>query len=201
MAALIAAVALVLGGCPETVETPVVGADATVDAATSDATADIAAETSAPDAATADAGDVVADAGTGTGPQDPPTNGTELQTWLDSGFYEGWVGESAPHTSTGPHFGFVRTFVNNTLLESLQAGNASHPVGAASVKELYGASDAAVLGHAVMVKVQEDSAGGDGWYWYEFYQGSTFADSTGNSTCTGCHSAGSDYVRTPFPLQ
>ena len=67
------------------------------------------------------------------------------------------------------------------------------------IKELYG-SGATVRGHSLSVKVS-DGAGGDSWYWYELYDGSTFADSVGASLCTGCHGGGDDFVLSPFPLQ
>ena len=58
------------------------------------------------------------------------------------------------------------------------------------------------LGWAVMVKVQADSAGGDGWYWYETFDGAVYADGTGEGLCTGCHSGGgTDFFLSPFPLQ
>lgn len=139
---------------------------------------------------------------TGTEPPQslPPTNGAELVPWLEAGEYLEWAAESGVHPSSGPHFGGVRTFVNDVLLASLEAGAASHPEGAAAVKELYGAGGT-VLGWSVEVKVQADSAGGDGWYWYEGYQGDVYADGTGAGICTGCHGGGTDYVLTPFPLQ
>jgi hypothetical protein len=130
----------------------------------------------------------------------PPTNGAELVPWLEAGEYLEWAAESGVHPSSGPHFGGVRTFVNDVLHASLEAGAASHPEGAAAVKELYGAGGT-VLGWSVEVKVQADSAGGDGWYWYEGYQGDVYADGTGAGICTGCHGGGNDYVLSPFPLQ
>lgn len=128
-----------------------------------------------------------------------PTEGGPLRDWLIDGNYVDWPAESGPHQSTGPHFGAVRTWLNPALDDSLAAGNVEHPVGSASVKELYGSGDTA-LGWAVMVKVQEGD-GGDGWYWYERYDGSDFADGTGVGLCTGCHGGGTDFVLTPHPLQ
>lgn len=138
---------------------------------------------------------------TGSGvDQLPPTNGAELLPWLERGEYLGWTAESGIHESTGPHFGDVWTFVNDPLLQSLEAGDPMHPQGAATIKELYGPGDT-VRGWAVMVKVQPDSAGGDGWYWYEVYDGDVFADGLGDGLCTGCHSGGDDFFLSPFPLQ
>jgi len=129
-----------------------------------------------------------------------PTATDELLAWLQAGNYRGWPSESAPHPSAGPHFGTVRTFLNPAVFASLVAGRVSHPAGSALVKELYGAGSA-VQGWSVMVKVEDDSAGGAGWYWLERFAGSTFAAGTGVSICTGCHSLGHDFVRSPFPLQ
>ena len=81
-----------------------------------------------------------------------------------------------------------------------EAGNPSHPRCAAAVKELYGMGNT-LLGHAVMVKLEDDSADGQGWYWYELYDGTVYANGPGETLCTGCHSSGADYFRSPFPLQ
>ncbi len=163
-----------------------------------DAAADVAdAVTDTVDADAADAQDVAPDA---QPPPPPPQGGAALQAWLEAGHYLSWAAESAPHASTGPHFGKVRTFVNAPLEASLAAGAAAHPAGAAAVKELYGSGDT-VAGWAVAVKLQAASALGEGWHWYERYQGSTYADAAGAGLCTGCHSAGKDFILTPSPLK
>lgn len=131
----------------------------------------------------------------------PPTNGAELLPWLEAETYTGWQSESAPHPSAGPHFEGVWTFVNDALYTSLEAGDPMHPQGAAAVKELFDGVGTR-QGWAVMVKVQPDSAGGAGWYWYENYNGMVFADGTDKGLCTGCHGMGGiDLFRSPFPLQ
>jgi hypothetical protein len=129
-----------------------------------------------------------------------PSDPVALLGWLEGGGYLQWNAESSPHRSTGPHFGQVRTFVAPSLVESLAAGNTEHPVGAATVKELYGDGDA-VRGWSVSIKLQADSAAGSGWFWYEMYQGNVYASGTGVRLCTGCHGNGIDFVLTPFPLQ
>lgn len=132
----------------------------------------------------------------------PPLERAELETWLDEGQYMAWSGESAPHNSTGPHFGQVQTFINPALEAALLRGDATFPEGAATVKELYGGDGSpAPLGFAVMVKLADDSAGGDNWYWFESYEGRVFADGQGAGLCTGCHSGGRDFFLTPFPLR
>lgn len=131
-------------------------------------------------------------------PEDsPPIDASALRTWLEAGSYAGWPAEAAIHDSAGPHFGGVRTFLNPALSDSLAAGAAEHPRGAAAVKELFGDGQT-VLGWSVMVKFQDASADGDGWYWFERYEGKDLADGAGVGACTGCHAAGADYVRTLF---
>ena len=128
-----------------------------------------------------------------------PDDAATLLPWLENGDYLGFMAESAVHDSAGPHFGDVRTYVGDCLATSLEDGGAQHPVGAAAVKELYG-SGGTVQGWAVMVKA-EPASGGDGWYWYEWYNGSVYGGSVDDSTCRGCHASGIDGVRSPWPLQ
>ncbi len=168
---LVAAVSNALNGCPQ-IDTPTPTATERQPTVTATATPTVA------------------------GPVPIPTTARELLAWLQAGNYLSWTAESAPHASAGPHGGKVRTFLNDTVLDSLSAGNASHPAGSALVKELYFGGDTVAL-WAVSVKVQDDSAGGRGWYWWE---GVGLAG-LGQPACTGCHAAGRDYVRTPFPLQ
>jgi hypothetical protein len=97
----------------------------------------------------------------------------------------------------------ARVFINDLLEQSLASGATDHPVGAASVKEIYRADGEELRGWAVMVKVDADF--GPAWYWYENYStrstDSPVADSVGAGICTGCHSQGRDFFLTPFPLQ
>lgn len=192
------------GGGGEDVAAPDTGTqdvapDPGVDAG-EDALPDTGTQDVAPDLAVDGASDTAGDQGDAGGAPPIPTEATALQAWLDEGHYLDWPAESAPHTSAGPHFGTVHVYVSPELEASLDAGDAQHPAGAAAVKELYsGGSE--ILGHAVSVKKAADSAGGDNWYWYERYQGSVLADGDGVGACTGCHSAGDDFVLTGYPLQ
>ena len=136
-----------------------------------------------------------------TGPspnQLPPTSGDALLVWLQDSSYTAWPAESGVHLSAGPHGAGVRTFVNESLLASLEAGNATHPVDAAVVKELYDGDT--ITGWAVMVKVVA-GAGGDSWYWYESVGNAVYADGVGVGLCTDCHTVGVDQIQSPFPLQ
>lgn len=127
--------------------------------------------------------------------------GEELQPWLAAGGYQELPAESGIHASTGPH-GRVRSFVSPGLSDSLAAGG-DHPRGVAAIKELYDGDT--LNGWAVSVKIEDDSAGGEGWYWYEVFSTAADAepavDGTGVDGCTGCHASGRDYVRLPFPLE
>ena len=126
------------------------------------------------------------------------SGGADLLLWVMAGNYTEWAAEAAQHPSAGPHFTAVRTFVNDVALTSLEAGNAEHPVGSALVKELYGNAPE-IGGWAVMIKTQP-GPGADTWYWYEWFQGTTYADANGIGGCANCHSMGQDYVRTELPL-
>ena len=114
--------------------------------------------------------------------------------------------ESSNHPSAGPHTNTglpVRVFLDPTLNASLQAGNVQHPVGSSAVKEMYDDSGQ-LQGWAVMVKSQDDSQGGAGWFWYEITSttdGSTpVASGNGVPGCFGCHFGGDDFVLTSYPL-
>ncbi len=130
-------------------------------------------------------------------PQLPPGDVDALITWLQDGGYEDWAAESAVHDSDGPHFGNVRTFFNNVLVDSFESGGGVHPIGSANVKELYGPGNT-VRGWAVMYKREVD---GGQWYWFEVYDGDVLADIVAWDLCEDCHGDGVDNVLTPWPLQ
>lgn len=139
-------------------------------------------------------------------PQLPPTDGAALLPWLEAGNYLDWTAESVIHPSGGPHGGNVRTYFNDALVASLTDEAPAHPVGAASVKELY-RNSSEIMGWAVSVKVAADSAAGAGWYWYELIGTSVFADSVGAGICVSCHRGNyrtftsKDLILAPYPLQ
>ncbi len=130
-------------------------------------------------------------------PQLPPGDVESLIAWLQEGGYEDWAAESGIHDSTGPHFGNVRTFFNNVLVDSFEGGGAVHPIGAANVKELYGPGQS-IRGWAVMVKREVDAGQ---WYWFEVWDGDVLADTVAWDVCEDCHGDGVDNVLTPWPLQ
>jgi len=133
-----------------------------------------------------------------------PTQAAELQRWLVAAHYKAWAHESKDHSSDGPHGDTVRTFTSPALASSLADKRAAHPKGAAAVKELYEAGKHS--GWAVSVKVADDSAKGNGWYWYEVFSTSASAKAQfhgiGTKLCRECHeSGGTDLVLIPYPLQ
>jgi len=134
-----------------------------------------------------------------TNPERPPTSASAIETWLDEGYFQDWRKEPAVHPSDGPH-GVVRSYFNASLTSSLAAEAALHDVDAASVKELFESDGETLEGYAVMVKVT-DGDSGDDWYWYERIGTRIVADGTGASGCTGCHSAGVDFVRSALPAE
>jgi hypothetical protein len=157
-----------------------------------------ASDTQTAEAIAAEPDSAQADSGGGDAGEVPPTTKEALKAWLTEGTYLSWAHETATHTSQ-IHFGLVLTYLNSTLFGSLQAGSAAHPAGAAAVKELYG-DGASVLGWSVSVKLEADSAAGQGWYWYEIYKNATYASAQGAPSCTVCHALGKDFVRSAFPL-
>jgi len=123
-----------------------------------------------------------------------------LLAWLQAGTYLGWRADPQRHQTLGPHGFEVRTFFNDAVVRSLEAGDAPHPAGSALVKELY--SGDRVVNWAVMVKLQAESDRGNGWYWYE----GVGLQGKGLSICTSCHIGpayngltGRDFVFSPLP--
>jgi hypothetical protein len=123
-----------------------------------------------------------------------PTQAAALLNWLEEESYGTWPAESAPHASSGAHFGRVRTFFNPSLAASLQQGNASHPVGAAAVKEILDDKSGQLRGWAVSVKTQP-AVGPEAWFWFDHVDGVQLVAEQASPVCTGCHSSGVDSVR------
>ena len=131
---------------------------------------------------------------------DVPGNAAELKSFLQAGGYLGFAKESARHPSAGPHFGDALVYLSPKLDASLAAGNTSHPVGSAAVKELFG-DGAEVMGYTVWLKSEDGDEGSD-HYWYERFDGRTFADGLGESICVGCHGQSDrGFVQSNYPLQ
>lgn len=107
--------------------------------------------------------------------------------------------EKEIHKSAGPHE-HVQTFMSTLLAESVKAGNKEHPVGSYAIKEQY--KDGKQLGWAVMLKTQDKTDKGNGWFWYEVTDRGDIskkaAYGNGVKGCVSCHAIGNDMVRATF---
>ncbi|HEX6244646.1 MAG TPA: hypothetical protein VFZ61_27195 [Polyangiales bacterium] len=159
--------------------------------------------------------DRVRDAGAEPSEDDqiPPMGRDALEAWLADGVYNAWHCEPKPHLarSPSPH-GYNRICANDAIADNI-AGTDDWPKGAAAVKELYASADSSeIIGYAVYLKTEDDSAGGDNWYWYERLpldnpapqdDKGVVADGLGDqgpekTICVGCHvAAGADPAHTP----
>jgi len=139
---------------------------------------------------------------------DIPLDKETLFTYLKEGKYKSFSNkEKEMHASLGPHqkLGLpVRVFMNDLIAESLENGNDEHPLGSIIVKEMF-TEDKSPYGWAVMVKTQDKSDNGNGWFWYEVTDDNDAskiaAIGNGVEGCYSCHAIGEDMVRTAFPLQ
>ena len=123
----------------------------------------------------------------------PPSEGAALDAWLSEGHYLAWRCEAASHPARPPGAHGANRICSNELLAMAPPG--PFPAGAAAVKELYRGGN--LVGHAVALKTQADSEGGNGWYWYEKIGTSVVADGAGVRLCAGCHEdAGPDFAST-----
>lgn len=138
-----------------------------------------------------------------------PVNLEKLFTYLQQEKYKNFKNhESVTHPSAGPHTkeGLpVKVFMNDRLAMSLKNNNQEHPLGSAVVKEMYNI-DNNLAGWAVMVKTDDKTDDGNGWFWYEVTSttdGSQIpASGNGVPGCIGCHMIGGrDLIRTTFPLK
>lgn len=145
--------------------------------------------------------------------QTPPQEATALEAWLVKGDYKAWSCEPAVHAARvpSPH-GFNR-ICSNDIISADAAGAGTWKKGAAAVKELYAAeTDTTPIGVAVYLKIADDSAGGNNWYYYERVPLDSMAPHDANGVvadgfgsagpaktiCVGCHAgAGTDAVHTP----
>jgi len=137
-----------------------------------------------------------------------PLGKETLFAYLKSGAYKNFkTKESGQHPSIGPHTQvglLVRVFMDDAIASSLAANRDQHPKGASIVKEMFN-KDGELAGWAVMVKTQDDTDGGLGWFWYEVTSATDAneiaAMGNGVAGCISCHNAGGrDMVKTGFPL-
>jgi hypothetical protein len=127
----------------------------------------------------------------------PPQGAAALKSWLANGSYKTWHCEPQKHAARAPSPHDYNRICSNSAISDNDEDE-PYPKGAAAVKELWGHDGAKVIGYAVYIKVQEDSAEGAGWYFYEenpeLKADGPVADDLGNAgmastLCVGCHSA------------
>ena len=120
-----------------------------------------------------------------------------MKAWIAKADYKAWHCEAAEHASKDPSPHGVNRICSNDKLAGAGA-TGMFPVGSAGVKELWDKAGGAVIGYAVYVKTEADSAGGANWYWYEENPtiaapvGPVVADAFGDtgqaqSICVSCH--------------
>ncbi len=97
---------------------------------------------------------------------DLPMNKDDLFAFVKAGKHKSWARESEMRLTDAPHGTYVITYLNAILEASMKNGNDVHPVGSASVKEMFG-DEKKPFGWAVSVKAKPDRDGGPGWYWDE----------------------------------
>ncbi len=81
-----------------------------------------------------------------------PTTPEALHSWLLDGGHLQWTAETSVHKSTLGDGG-ARVFLNDALVDSLSAANTVHPVGSASVREMYEPDMVTPHGFGVLVKI------------------------------------------------
>jgi hypothetical protein len=131
-----------------------------------------------------------------------PTTDADLYLFVTTHQYEWFASVSTSQMSTD--HARIRVYLNPVLATSLARAESSHPQGAAAVREDYDPTGAFVTGYGVLVKALADSAGGDGWYFYEIttFLGSTTPTDSGFGVrrCVDCHdvSKSKDVVQGSF---
>lgn len=113
---------------------------------------------------------------------------SQIQAWLKSNGYKDWTCEAMPTAKTGGTPGIHVHGTNRVCVNSLLKQSVSGPLprGAAAVKEIH--SGGGITKYYLEVKIADDSAGGDGWFWYNgIASASAGSGERGDASCTGCH--------------
>lgn len=129
-----------------------------------------------------------------TAPSDP----TELHAWLVDARYAEW--EPVSPVREGDNGGGVRVFLGPTLADSIADDNATHPAGAAAVREIYEPDLVTLRGWSALVKLEDvDAPEAEAWLWFEVFGTTMDAEplvaEPGASGCISCHGQGVDFVR------
>ncbi len=121
-----------------------------------------------------------------------PAGAEDLLDEVRAADYQSWArapGYPTRTASTAPHGDMVDIYINDVLAEVLASGETltEWPEGSLIVKDGF-KSDAPHL-----VAIMDKRA--DGWFYAEYDADDEILYSGSPDTCTGCHSAGADFVR------
>lgn len=121
--------------------------------------------------------------------------------FMKAGSYREWSDKQpSPIDSVPAHSAKTQTFFNVTAATAATAGQNPLPKGSIVIKDIFESDGVTLKAQAAMAKIA-DGTGGDTWVWYEVFlpeYNNTFYGK-GLSSCTGCHSSGSDFVRSSVP--
>jgi len=123
------------------------------------------------------------------------------QLWDDIQGYDAWPQvdewQGVVFSEDGTHGEYVQIWLSDDAFSTVEAAaGGDMPDGATIIKEAYDSEDGSDLTSVTVM--QKDSAyGTTGWFWAKYeadgsVSGSLYGDA---SACSGCHSAGQDYVR------
>ena len=115
----------------------------------------------------------------------------------DTNNYCHWESETNIHSS--PIHGMVKVYFDEQALKALKSKDKNFPPNSSIIKEIYSPNKSKIIGHAVMIKTSKGNTQ-NSWTWYEnlpHFSEPIYGE--GHSSCAGCHSSGSDYVRSSAP--
>ena len=127
---------------------------------------------------------------------------SQIHAFLSAGEYLHWTSESSVLESANGSG--RRVFLNPDQAVSMAESRGLSTLGSAAVREMYGPSGEEQIGWAVAVKVATEGLPSD-WFFYETFdldspENHTVA-SRGAPGCIGCHSTGTDYIQSTYPLR
>lgn len=125
------------------------------------------------------------------GDDQDPSGARELLDRVRAEGYQDWTrapGYEVRRASRAPHSDAVDIYINETLVQALEADPPvdAWPIGSIIVKEGWDGGDRELI--ALMEKRT------DGWFWAEFF-GSDSKYSGKPDLCIDCHRSGDDFVR------
>jgi len=149
----------------------------------------------------------ISDTGTADSGLGLPVRASEVEALIASGDYNDWICEAMPRAMRGPSsHGVVRVCSNRVLSTYVEDPNEQWLRGSAAMKEIYDSeTDTTPSGYSYYVKVDDESAAGAGWYWYERRGTTVTGDGRGTATdgsddCVGCHAGAgidADHITAP----